>query len=708
MPISESGFNPEDLGSSGRWGTVKSVAGAVASTASTLVPYARMLSVGFMVSKWLLGKDRKKSIWRDAIVIDNTSTQSLPLPIVYGECMMAGNVVYSSPEIWAGSDFVTNYYFISFGYGEVDSCRQVKYNDDVVNINLSNPNFFHGGDRNEIWWDVWFYNGTSTQKLPDQVKTNQDKADELGISDAKYKSGSAFVSAFDSGSGSIVLPTSADPSGIYTQQERAKLLGSMKGVAYAVVAVSRQEWASYSTPSFEFKIRGLKVKAWDGSNWSYPSGWAPAGYNPVACLRDFLTNTYYGCGYDESIIDNTTWGSAYDYCNEYYKTGQRRYTLNLVIDQRRPRIDIIGDMLNTFQGYLVYTDGKLKLGINKNEDLSSVEKYNMDNIIKNSFSCEKIDYDHTPNKIIIEYNDPDKANNRGYAEAEDIDDINERGKVVDEIVRIPGINNHDQAARIANSFLYSGVKCETVCRFETPIGFVQEVGDVIKVSHDLPSWTEKPFRIIKMSETGRETVQFECVEYHGEVFDDLLGTLPPEPVYSTLPNPLRNVADINDFTVISDFSTLGNYPVTVRREIIRNIKNYVDTGGNDIVPVLLTDFELSNRNVARIKIHNILPVERDGWQFTGTFTNGGRTLLGHYLIDCNKWQSNDNLNVWNYATAVNNKFMLIFDDSSNDCIDFGRIVQVQRALTSTRFVVDVNTVPDSGVFYVVSNYDIED
>jgi len=64
-----------------------------------------------------------------------------------------------------------------------------------------------------------------------------------------------------------------------------------------------------------------------------------------------------------------------------------RFRLDYAIDYEAPSLDVIEDMLATFRAYLLYTDGKLRLKIEKSE--APVHAFAMDNIVHGSFSYSK-------------------------------------------------------------------------------------------------------------------------------------------------------------------------------------------------------------------------------------------------------------------------------------------------------------------------------
>jgi Putative phage tail protein len=62
-------------------------------------------------------------------------------------------------------------------------------------------------------------------------------------------------------------------------------------------------------PSFSFVVTGNSI--YD----TRTSTWVDGGDNPAMCIRDYLTSPIYGCGFDSSLIDDTSFEAAADYCD---------------------------------------------------------------------------------------------------------------------------------------------------------------------------------------------------------------------------------------------------------------------------------------------------------------------------------------------------------------------------------------------------------
>ncbi len=100
---------------------------------------------------------------------------------------------------------------------------------------------------------------------------------------------------------------------------------------------------------------------------SYPTlRWAenalPSDENPAIIIKDLLTNTRYGGNIDEvTYIDSNSFTEVEEYCD----TNGLRFSF--AIDSQKPVLDWVKYILDHFFGYLFMSQGKIHLGIYKEE-----------------------------------------------------------------------------------------------------------------------------------------------------------------------------------------------------------------------------------------------------------------------------------------------------------------------------------------------------
>lgn len=343
-------------------------------------------------------------------------------------------------------------------------------------------------------------------------------------------------------------------------------------------------------PTITSIVEGRKVDVWTGSSWTNRYS-----RNPAWCLLDLLTNNRYGLGIDKEDIDKESFKEAADYCDEEVN-GKPRFRLDYVIDRQQSSLDIITDILGTFRAYLLYSQGELRLKIDKEDNV--VQSFGMDNIVKNSFTYEKSSKKDRPNKVMIQYINPDEHWEPVYAQYSDDGAIKKEGKVKEETISLLGISRFEQAGRMARYYLNKKKYCNTFTEFRVGIDSLHcEVGDVISVSHDVPGWIDKKFRILEISEYENDEMILKGQEYNEGVFSDN-GLPDQETNESTLPNlfkepePVSNIK-LSEYGYINkDGTQISNIQGTFKRpkdEIYKEAEILVSKNGSEYEKELTTE-----------------------------------------------------------------------------------------------------------------------
>lgn len=392
--------------------------------------------------------------------VQNTKTQILPIPIVYGRNRVAGNIFYENFLDDQKTEVVR---MIGISEGPVHSITSVKAGD-------VNPATLDG-------CAVYTYtNTTASTTTPLDPAGTRPYPNDLAMVAVKLKA-------------------------------QEKLRGA--GVITSIVE-GRTVW----TP--------------DGVKFSR---------NPAWIIRDLLTNTRYGLGIPEDRLDDTSFEEVAAYCDELVD-GEPRFTLDYVIDNDRPAHDVLKDMLACFRGFIKRRN-KISLCVD-----APVPTYykaiGPDNIVKGSFSWWQKPQSEMYNQVTIEWIDPDNHWERSTAFFEDTEDVAIRG-AVSRSFSLLGITSKKQVERMGAFLLDSSRLVRNFCSFSLGIQDADiDVGDVIAVTHDLPGWENKWFRVVRVidnkpDEPGQITVV--CSEYRAEVYNDRAEPFVPH-IDTSTPDPL--------------------------------------------------------------------------------------------------------------------------------------------------------------------------
>lgn len=255
-------------------------------------------------------------------------------------------------------------------------------------------------------------------------------------------------------------------------------------------------------------------------------------------------------------------------------TTDYRYRLDYALDAQRPAQDVLNDMLATFSGFLVYSGSKVKLRIEKVETITqyfgdgSTTKANATfdpgNIVKDSFSWNMPSIDERPNRIRVQWVDPDQNYVKVYTQVDDRIDQDDRNTIITRDVSLLGITRASQASRMAK-FILASIKYAAVnVSFSARLDSIHcEVGDVIAVTQQSAQFVRKLLRITDMQEAENELIRLTCKEYNPSLYDDHLGAGAIQMVLPVFTNPYAPLSDPTNIALTeSGFLIAGGTWVT--------------------------------------------------------------------------------------------------------------------------------------------------
>lgn len=293
-------------------------------------------------------------------------------------------------------------------------------------------------------------------------------------------------------------------------------------------------------PSVSCFVKGRKV-------YDTRTGETKYSTNPAMCLRDFILSKRFGLGkwITSENIDEDSFKEVADYCDEIitYKgsSGEtiscKRYELNIVIDQKQSALDWISDILGNFCGFLVCSQDKLFLRIEKPENV--VYKFNDSN--SSDLSVAPLALDDTPNRYSVAFIDPLNNWNSVEAIVEDFADQKNRGKIIEKSVSLEGTTSQNQALRLARFYRDYNSICFKTISFKTGQQAMHlEPGDVIEFSfHNV--FKDEPFRITEIKENNDGTFEISARNYNKNIYSDYLGATIQVYKYGTKETSLTGV-----------------------------------------------------------------------------------------------------------------------------------------------------------------------
>lgn len=285
----------------------------------------------------------------------------------------------------------------------------------------------------------------------------------------------------------------------------------LRGIAYAVVRIiGHQERFGGSVPNFAFDVQGRTL--FDPRTST--TAWSD---NPALCIRDYLTHPRYGRGIPASGIDDAAIISAANHCDELVSIPgggtQRRYTTNGIVDPSQTIFECYRDLLTACRGFPIYSAGRHRLILDRPEATTGFD-LNESNVV-GAWRIAPPGKRDRWNRVKARYFDAGANWTAGIA----VSDGNvqratdDAGTLLEQEIELPLTSDRFTAERIA-----------MIERRQSRFGIVVELtatiaatrvecGDVVTITHPVPGWSAKPFRIMRIALTGEGEVRITAREY---------------------------------------------------------------------------------------------------------------------------------------------------------------------------------------------------
>jgi hypothetical protein len=240
--------------------------------------------------------------------------------------------------------------------------------------------------------------------------------------------------------------------------------------------------------------------------------------NPVDVLYDLLTSNYYGKNLEWDVThENYLAGKDIDI--ESFKTAwtdcDGTYTINGHITPEASIFDNINEILQTFNGMLLYSSGKYHLHVRKKDEVS-VESFDDYNIISD-LSITTTDKKGLLNKVEFTYIDPlSKFEENTYiVENTDYQDTDE------EILSVRTtmyLTSNAEELETLGQYMIERSRKGTLISFTAPHTALKlSPGEIIDMSYDMAGWDKKLFRVETISITQENTIVLTASEYVSDI-----------------------------------------------------------------------------------------------------------------------------------------------------------------------------------------------
>lgn len=248
-------------------------------------------------------------------------------------------------------------------------------------------------------------------------------------------------------------------------------------------------------PNVIATVTGRKIQKWDGVSTASPNFVDASPYdNPAWVTYDLLTNSRYGLGnwVNTDRIDLQSFKDWADWCDEEVSDGaggfEKRATFDGVFDGSTSAWEVALTVAATARGTLMVLGDVIKAKFERTRTPTQV--FNMGNIIEGSWSQSYSSRLERPTRVEVQFLNADNNYQVDVVGVDDPDALAAQLPQKTLKLELPGVTRESQALREAR-FRLNIDKLSQVVSFNADIDAVAcEPGDLVRVSHDLPSWGE--------------------------------------------------------------------------------------------------------------------------------------------------------------------------------------------------------------------------
>ena len=469
--------------------------------------------------------------------VDNGVRQQVPpsstnsIPVVYGDAYMGGAFVDAA----LSTDAKTMYY--------------------VLAISHISPNGQFSFDLADMYWG----DRKITLDGTDQTKV-VSLTDSAGNVDTKV-SGNLFIALYKSteegvitsANGASLPSTYMGGSDLPSELRWAAINRQMNGLAFAIVKMNYNR---------EAETTNMQTLTFSVSHYLNLTGAA----KPGDVWYDYITNQKYGGAMPLDLVDaaSATALNAYSdglipYTEGTLKT-QARYRINGVIDTGQSCLNNINSIMIVCDSWNQYNAAKGQWSIVINKEASTAYAFDDDSIV-GEIRVSAYDITSSVNQIEAEFPSGQNRDQSDFVYYETPSGLLYPNEPINkQSVQFAMTNDSVQAQYLATRILEQARE-DLIVSFSTAyVGIQVDAGDVVTVTNSSYGWTNKPFRVMRVTEVslpdGNLGASFELNEYNAQVYDD-------QDITKYVPAPNSDLPDPSYFGPVTAPVVTSSFPDAV-------------------------------------------------------------------------------------------------------------------------------------------------
>lgn len=292
-----------------------------------------------------------------------------------------------------------------------------------------------------------------------------------------------------------------------------------RAVAYlALMMYSNDAVWTTGRPNVTALVKGQKV--YDTRDAS--TAWSD---NPALCIRDFMVSVKYGMGIPTAQINAASISAAANYCDVLVAipgpATQKRYRCNGIVNPADGPQANLARLLSSCRGEIVRIGSEYHLKIRQ---VTTAETFELttQNIV-GDFEFFRGGTQEAPNRITATFVDPAQnyqANDVSWptAGAANAYLTEDNGFDSAQAIELPYTDDLYRAQQIAQVLLMEGRADIGVALTATREALKLAYGDVVKVTHPTPGWTQKEFFVLAIGIMPDGLVRLVLREYESTAY----------------------------------------------------------------------------------------------------------------------------------------------------------------------------------------------
>jgi len=472
----------------------------------------------------------------DNQAVDNGVRQQVPpsstnsIPVVYGDAYMGGSFVDAA----LSTDAKTMYY--------------------VLAISHISPNGQFSFDLTDMYWGdrKITFDGTDQTKVVSLTDSagNVDTKVSGNLFIALYKSTESGV--ITSANGAALPSTYMGGSDLPSELRWSATNRQMNGLAFAIVKMNYNQ---------EAETTSMQTLTYSVSHYLNGTGAA----KPGDVWYDYITNQKYGGAMPADLVDATSATALNAYSDgliPYTQPGtgvltQPRYRINGVIDTGQSCLNNINSIMIVCDSWNQYNAAQGQWSVVINKESSVAYAFDDDSII-GEIRVSAYDITSSVNQIEAEFPSGQNRDQSDFVYYETPAELLYPNEPINkQSVQFAMTNDSVQAQYLATRILEQARE-DLIVSFSTAyVGIQVDAGDVVTVTNSSYGWTNKPFRVMRVSEVslpdGNLGASFELNEYNAQVYDD-------QDITKYVPAPNSDLPDPSFFGAIPAPTVISSFP----------------------------------------------------------------------------------------------------------------------------------------------------